>query len=92
MQPLFLPFRQNCTAVAFTFCLARHFFVFFSTKPLSSHADAGRFADQVSLDWEALLRVEELRHGNAGPQRYGKRDCQAITSKAASHANFQLWQ
>lgn len=67
--------------------LSNFFFFSLNTPP---HADSGRLADQVSLGWEALLRVEELRHGHAGPRRSGERDCQAITSKAASHAHFLM--
>lgn len=37
------------------------------------------------MDRKTLLRIKELRHSHAGPRRSGERDCQAITSKAASH-------
>lgn len=87
LSSLFLPL-EKCTTVAFTFCLVKHF-----SSPIenpSSHTDTGCFADQVSLGWKTLLRVEELRHSHAGPQRPGECDCQAITSKAASHANSQF--
>lgn len=65
-------------------CLAFYFSFFFI-------ADTSCFADQVSVDRKTLLRIKELCHSHAGPRRSGKRDCQAITSKAASH-KFLLTQ
>lgn len=64
-------------------CLPFFCFVYFCFScNLSSPAETSSFADQVSVDRKALLRIEELCHGHAGPRRSGERDCQAITGKA----------
>lgn len=68
-------------------CLAFSSFFFFVNCKLSSLTDTSCFADQVSLGWQALLRIAELCHGHAGPRQPGERDRQAITSEAASHEN-----